>query len=86
MATTSQPNQETLDLTRLFHQTKKTLPILSNKDMADESVKPVLHTFARSEPNHEIIPPSINDARDTTAKLISVTVTTQDPKYHVNSN
>ena len=86
MATTSQPNQESQELTRLFHKTKKTLPILSYKDMTDESVKPVLRTFDGYEPNHESPPFSINDAKDVTANLISVTAAIQDPKYHVSPN
>ena len=84
IATTSQPNQESQDLARLFHQTNKTLPILSYKNMTDESVKPVLNTFAGYEPNHEIPTFSINDTKDVTANLISITAAIQDPKYHVN--
>ena len=53
MATTSQPNQETQELARLFDQTKKTLPILSEKDTTAESVKPVLNTLTGYELNHE---------------------------------
>ena len=45
MTTTSQPNQATQELTKMFHQKEKTLPILSDKDMTDESVKLVLRTF-----------------------------------------
>ena len=84
MATTSQPNEEDQELTRLFHQTKKTLPILSYKNMTDESVKHVLNTFAGYEPNHDVPPFSINDAKDLIANLISVIAAIQDLKYHVN--
>ena len=86
MATTSQPNQEFQELTRLFDQKKKTLPTLSYKSMTDDSVKPILNTFTRYEPYHESPPFSINDAKDVTANLISVTAAIQDPKYHVNPN
>ena len=84
MATTSQPNQDTLELIRLFQQTKKMLPILSYNDMTNESVKPVLITLAGYELNHESLTFSINDARDVTASLISATVPFRRPKYHVN--
>ena len=84
MATMSQPNEEAKELTRLFHQTKKTFPILSYKDMTDESVKPLLNTFAGYEPDHESPLFSINNAKDVTASLISDTASIQDPKYHVN--
>ena len=53
METTSQSNQDSKELTRLFHQTKKTLPVLSYKDMSDESVNPVLNTLIGYEPAHE---------------------------------
>ena len=86
MATKSQPNKESQELTRLFHQTKKTLPTLSYKDMTDESVKPILNTFAGYEPNHESPPFSINNTKDVTTYLISVTAAIQDPKYHVSPN
>ena len=86
MATTSQPNQESQELTRLFYQTKKTLPILRYKDMTDESVKPVLNTFAGYEPNHESLLFSISDAKDVTADYISVSAAIQDPRYHLNPN
>ena len=84
MATTSESNEEARELTRLFYQTKKTLPVLSYKDMTDESVKPVLNTFTWYEPYHESPPFSIKDAKDVTANLISVTAAIQDPKYHAN--
>ena len=86
MATTSQPSQESQELTRLFHQTKKALTILSYKDITDESVKLVLNTFAGYVPNHESPPFSINDAKDVTANLISITGAIQDLKYRVNPN
>ena len=84
MATTSQPNQETQELTRLYYQTKKTLPILSCKDMTDESFKPVLNIFAGYEQNNESLPFSTNDANDVTPNLINVSNAVQDPKYHDN--
>ena len=71
--TTSQTNQETQELIRLFYQTKKKLPILIYKEMNDESVKPVLNMFAEIKTNHESPTFSINDAKDFTASLISVT-------------
>ena len=46
MATISQPSQESQELTRLLHQGKKTLLILSYRDITDESVKPILNTLA----------------------------------------
>ena len=54
------------ELTRLFNQTKKTLPILSYKEMSDESVKPVLSTVAGYEPNHESPLFPMNDPKDVT--------------------
>ena len=86
MASMSQPDQESQKLTRLFHQTKKTLPILSYTDMTDESVKPVLNTFVGNEPYHESPPFSINDANDVTASLTRVIATIQNPKFHVDPN
>ena len=86
MAITSQPNQETQELTRIFHQKKTTLLIRSNKDMTELSVKSVLSTFATYEPNHESPPFSINDTKDVMASFISVIAAIQDPKYHVNPN
>ena len=86
MATASQPNQESQELTRLFHQTKKTLHILSYRDMSDESVKPVLNAIVGYEPNHESPLFSINNAKDVTASLRSVTATIQENKYNVNPN
>ena len=83
-ATKSQPNQETQELKRIFHQTKKTMHKLRKKDMTDKSIKSVLNTFAGYEPNHESPPFSVNDAKDVTANLISVTDDSQDPKYHMN--
>ena len=67
MATTSQPNQETQDLIRLFHQIKKTLPILRYNYLPDKSIKPVLNAFAGYEPNHENPLFSINDTKNVTA-------------------
>ena len=48
------------------------LPILSYNDLNDESVKPVLNTFAVYKPNHEYSSFSINDAKDATANKINV--------------
>ena len=86
MATTSQPSQETQEMTRLFHKTKKTLPILSYNDMTDENVKFILNTFTGYEPHHDSPAFSFNYAKDVTANLISVTAAIYDPKYHVNPN
>ena len=86
MATTSQPNQGSQELTRLFHQINKMLPILNYKDMTDESFKHVLNTLAGYEPNHEIPPFCINDAKDVTANLISVTAAILDLNSRVNPN
>ena len=72
MATISQSSEETQELIRLFHQTKKTLHILSYNDLTDENVNHVLNTFAEYELNHENPPFSINNARDLTANLINV--------------
>ena len=63
----------------MFHKTKKTPPILSYNDLADESVNPVLSKFAGYEPNHEIPPFSIKDARDATANLNYIYTAVQDP-------
>ena len=70
IAITSQSNEETQELTRLFHRTKKTLPILSYNDLTDEIVKLVLNTFAGYELKYESSPFSINDAKDVTANLM----------------
>ena len=86
MATTSQPNQESRELTRLFHQTKKTHHNLMDMDMTGGRVKLVLNTIAGYEPNHESPPFSINRAKNVTANLISATAAIQDPKYHVSPN
>ena len=68
----------------MFNQTKKTLFILSYKDLTDESVKPVLNTFDRYELNHESPLFSINHAKDVTANLINIAYAIQDSKYHEN--
>ena len=47
--------------------------------MSDDSVKPVLNTFAGYEHSHKSSPFSINDAKGVTANLISVTAAIQDP-------
>ena len=86
MATKSQPNEETQELIRLLHQTKKTLPILSFNDLTDESVKPELNTFARYESNYESPKFSINDAKNVAANLINDSTAAQNPKYHDNPN
>ena len=45
-ATKSQPNQESQELTALFHHTKETLLILNYEDMIEGGVEHVLSTFA----------------------------------------
>ena len=52
--------------------------------MIDEIFKSVLTSLARYEPNHESPLLSINDGRNVTANLISVTAAIQDPKYLKN--
>ena len=79
MVVTSKPNQKSQELTIIFHHTKKTLPIFSDKDMTYESVKFVLNILAGYEPNRESLLLSINDSKDVTASLISATATVQDP-------
>ena len=86
MATTSRTNQQTQELTRSFHQKKKTLHTLGYKSMTDVCVKLELNMLAGYEHNLESPPYSINDTRDVTAYLIRVTATLQDPKFHMNSN
>ena len=54
--------------------------------MTDESVKPVWNMFAGYEPDQESPPFSINDEKDVTVNMISVTAAIQDPEYHVNPN
>ena len=73
-------------MTRLFHQTKRTLLILSYKDLADESVKPLLISFARYEPNHETLTFSINDVIDFTAYLVDVSTAVWNLKYDDNTS
>ena len=72
MATTSQLNEKIQELIRLFTLTKKTLPILSYKNLNDESIKPVLNTFAGWEPNNESPLLSISAAKYITANLINI--------------
>ena len=84
MEATNKPKEETLELIRLFHQAKKTLPIMSCNYLTDESVKLVLNIFVRYEPNYESPPFSINDAKDVTAHLINVATVVQNPEYHEN--
>ena len=67
-------------------QTKRTLSILSCKDLTYESVKPVLNTSAWYEPNLESPPFSINVAKEVTANLINLSKEVQNPKYHYNPN
>ena len=86
MATTGHRDQETQELTRLLHQTNQTLSILTYKNMVDERVKHVLNTLSRYEPNHEIRPFSIYDTEDIRAHLTNISVTIQNPKYHVSPN
>ena len=82
MLTTRQPNEESQELIRLFHQTKKTLRIPSHNELTDESTKPVLNKLARYEPNNERSPFSISDAMGVTAHLINVSTAVQSSKYH----
>ena len=69
----------------MFHQIKKKLPILRYNDITDESVKPVLNTFAGYELNHESPPFSIRDVKYVTANLINVSTAIQNLKYHASS-
>ena len=46
----------------------------------------MLKTLVGYEPSREISPFSINEARDVTAGLTSVTSSIQDPKYHESSH
>ena len=62
------------------------LPILSYKDKTDESVKSVLNTFSGYEPNNKSPTFSINNAKDVTASLISVSAAIRDPKYFGDPN
>ena len=82
MATVSQPNEETLELIRLSHQTNKTLSVICYYDLTDESVKHVFNTLAGYEHNHKSPRSSINDSKDVTANLINVSTSVQNPKYH----
>ena len=52
--------------------------------MTDESVNTVFSTLTGYEPNDESPLFSINDMKDVTASLISVTASIQDPKYHAS--
>ena len=47
MATTSIPNEEAQQKSILVHKKKKEIPILSYKDMTDESVNLVLDIYLR---------------------------------------
>ena len=85
MAITGQPNEETQELIKLFHQNKRTLLILSYNELTDEGVIPVLNIFATCESSHERSLFSISDAKDVTASLISVSSAVQNPKQHENS-
>ena len=60
----------------------KTLPILSYNNLADESDKLVLNTFARYNLSHESPPFSIDDLKDVTINLINVSTAVQSPKYN----
>ena len=86
MVITSQPNQESRELKRLFHQTKKTHPKLSYEDMPGGRIKLVLNTIDGYEPSGESPPFSINSAKNVTDNLISTTAAIQDLKYHVTPN
>ena len=84
MANKSQPNKETQEFIRLFHMKKKTLSILSYNDLTDESVRPVLDTFAGYEPNHESPRLSGNNARDAIIYLINISTDFQNPSTTKN--
>ena len=72
MATTRHVNEKTQELVRLLRVTKKTHPILSYNDLTDESVKSVLNTLARYEPNHENPPYLMNDTNYITTNQIDI--------------
>ena len=86
MGKISQPNEETQELVRLFHETKKTLPILSHTDLTEKSVNPVSNAFLRYETNHERLQLSINDVKDVTVSLFNASSAVQNPEYHESSN
>ena len=80
MATMSHPNEDAKELSRLIYLSNKTLPMVSQKDLIDESAKHVLNTIAEYESSHESTPFSINDAEYLTAYLLRVISATQDRK------
>ena len=82
---TNHPKEETQESIRLFHLIKKTLPILSYNDSTDESVKPVLNTFAEYEPGHESPPLSINNAKNVRSSLINISTAAHNPTYYKKS-
>ena len=82
MATKSQPNEETQELSKLIFKTKKTPPILNYYELDDKSVKSVLGTFSGYNPVHESAPFSVKDAKNVTANLINVSSDVLDNKYH----
>ena len=86
MTTTNQINEETQELIRSFHLTKKTLPILIHNELTAESGKPVLNTFARYASNHETPPFSFIDAKDVIASLIDLPANVHNPKYQKSPN
>ena len=86
MATIPLPDQETQLLTKFLNQTKKTLVVLSYKDITYESVKLLLNMLARYEPNQGSHSLSIKYAQDVTTKFFSVTAAIKDLKYRVSPN
>ena len=63
----------------MFYHTERTIPILNYNDLAEESFKHLLNTFAGYRTNHESSPFSIIDAKIVTASSIDVSATVQDP-------
>ena len=84
MAITNEPIEETHELIRVFHQTKKTLPILRNIYLTFKNVKPVLNAIAGYELSHKRPQLSINDAESITDNLINVSTAVKNHKYIVN--
>ena len=70
----------TSTVTKIVHQTKKTLPTLSFKDQTEKYVKPVLNTLVRYESGHESPSLSTIDEKGFSANFISIYSASQDPK------
>ena len=86
LATISQPNEKTQELSRLFCQTKKMLLIMNYNDLNDESVKRVLNRFAGNEPSHERPPFPNNNAKEVIVCSINVSTAVRSPKHYENTN